>query len=786
MRLVQVAKALGMTGQQLRKELATVDFGVKLTDREVPDILAQGIVRYLSQKNGITVDLSVLGAVIEQVQEGEEKVEALAHQELHSAERSERVLEAPRGSPSFAKATEGRPSVRKRVVEGTQKGEGEVPRSVPILRKLTLEDVSKEAIARQRRELGPLTKKEREERVQEEKAMLRPQERQEKKGVDVQEQIKEKIGMIMLPEHISVKEFAEKTGVQVPRVIEALLRNGVMATITQFIDYETAAIVAADLGCTVQKEISTAKVEDLLSRNLSELLRDEPEKLQPRPPVVVVMGHVDHGKTSILDAIRSSDIASKEAGGITQHIGAYQVEVGPTFAPGGATAGKGQRTITFLDTPGHEAFTAMRARGAKVTDIAVIVVAADEGVRETTVEAIDHAKDAQVPVLVAINKIDKGTEHLDRIKGELASHGLTPEDWSGSTPVVLCSAVTKQGIPELLEHILLLADLHDFKANPDRPAVATVIESHLDPALGPVVTVIVNTGTLHVGDAFVCGKTVGRVRAMMNARGERLMEVLPSWAVRVAGSENIPQVGDILQVVSSERDARDMLRAFLVREGEQTKRSFVDFVSRLSEGKLTQLKVILKADAQGSLEAIESALSQCGTAEVSVKILHGGIGAVTESDVMLAAASQSVILAFRVPVSVHLRRASREQGVEVREYQVIYALFEDIGNIAKGLLEPEESEKVLGHLEVKGVFFRKKGEQIIGGRVLDGTLKRGFFRLQRAGNALGVGKITSLKHVDKDVKEAKEGSECGMKVECDVSVEERDVLEVYVKEKRKK
>jgi translation initiation factor IF-2 len=461
-------------------------------------------------------------------------------------------------------------------------------------------------------------------------------------------------------------------------------------------------------------------------------------------------------------------VAAGEAGGITQHIGAYQV----------VHEGK---SITFLDTPGHEAFTSMRARGAQVTDIVVVVVAADEGVQETTVEAINHAKEAGVPILVAINKVDRESADPDRVTGELAGHGLQPEEWGGKTPVVLCSALTKQGIPDLLEHVLLLAELSDLKANPHRRAVATVIESHLDSSLGPLATVIVNTGTLRVGDVFLCGKTSGKVRAMADARGERLSDVAPSGAVRVSGLQSVPQAGDILQVVPSEKDAKALLKELLSRSREQPRRSFADLVSRLHEGKLTQLKVVLKADAQGSLEAIDHAIAKCRTDEVGVKVIHGAVGSVSESDVMMAAASEGVVLAFHVAVPGDVRRTAEREGVEVREYDVIYALLDDVGKLLAGLLEPEEQEKILGHLEVKLIFLTKRAEQIVGGRVRDGMLKRGFFRVLRDGQEAGRGKILSLRHVDKDIKEAKEGSECGMRVETSVPVAEGDVLEVYVR-----
>ncbi len=745
MRLVQVAKALGMTGQELRHELSQVNFGVKPTDREVPDTMARGIMRFVANKKGITVDIDA------------------AMGSTGAEDDEENDVQTPAAA---APAPE---------VQQPAKPDA----GVHVLRKLSLDDVPKEAIRRQQviAARQKPTKAELEERRREEK-LLAP--RKTAQSHD-QQQIKKKDGKVMLPDSISVKELAEKTGFQVPVIMQTLMRNGVMATITQSIDYDTAAIVATELGIEVQREERAAKAEDLLSRNLTELLKDEPEKLKPRPPVVVVMGHVDHGKTAILDAIRSTDVVSQEAGGITQHIGAYQVEH--------EFDGK-WRKITFLDTPGHEAFTAMRARGAQLTDIVILVVSAEEGVKATTIEAINHAKDADVPIIVAINKMDKERADADRVKGELAGYGLQPEEWGGTTPFVLCSAVTKQGIPDLLDHILLITDIKEFKANPDRGAVATVIESHLDSSLGPLVTVVVNAGTLRVGDICVCGGTTGRVKALMDAKGVRLNEVLPSGPARVSGLQGAPQVGDIMQVVENDKAAQALAESAQEAAGNMKRRSFADLVSRLSEGKITQLKVVLKTDAQGSLEAISNALSNksvvAGASNVGVKVTHGAIGAVTESDVMMASASDGVVMAFNTTVSPDVLRTAEREGVKVRQYRILYELLDEVDLLLQGLIEPEEEESILGHLEVRGVFLTKRSEQIIGGKVTDGIIKRVPFRLVRAGAQVGTGRITSLKHVDKDIKEAKEGSECGMRTEADIPIEVGDVLEAYVREFKKK
>lgn len=762
MRLVQVAKALGMTGQQLRHELAQVDFGVKPTDREIPDTLAQGILRFLARKFGKEIDASALGP--SPIAASSEEAEGGVPTEASVPASPSVSAPAEAGSAIPPIPVPARPAVSTPPAK---------PRDIHVLRKLTLEDVPKEAVAREAR---ILSKEEEEERAREQRAHARaPRFRKPAPAtVAVQEQIKRKEGTVLLPAQISVKEFAEKTGVQIPQVIAALLKNGVMVTVTQTIDFDTAAIIAADLDVTVGREQTSARAEDLLSRNLAELLKeDDPTKLLPRPPVVVVMGHVDHGKTSLLDAIRSANVAATESGGITQHIGAYQAQ-------------KDGKAITFLDTPGHEAFTAMRARGAQITDVVVLVVAADEGVLPTTVEAIAHAREADVPILIAITKMDKPAADPDRVKGELAAQDLQPEEWGGKTPVVLCSSVTKQGIPELLDHILLLAEIAGVRANPARRAVATVIESALDAAMGPIATVIVNTGTLRIGDAFVCGRTAGKVRAMTDAQDARKTEAPPAAAVRVSGFSAVPLAGDVLQVLSSERDARNLLEQVLERADREPRRSLADLVSRIHEGRLKQLKVILKADTQGSLEAIGGALAAQTTGEVTVKVIHGAVGAVSESDVAMAEASAALVFAFRVDVPASVARTADRAGVRIREYDVIYRLLEDVDGLLKGLLEPEEHEQVIGHLLVKGVFLTEKKEQIVGGVVNDGVVKRVHFRLQRGDEMIGTGRVTSLRRVDKDIREAKTGSECGLRIESTAPVETGDTLEIFTREFKRK
>ena len=725
----------------------TVDFGVKPTDREVSDNLAMGVIRFVATRRNITVDWEMVEAI-----------------------RGGLAMPTDEEKPTAADASSS-PAATGEVSESASKKAAPKTESLNVLRKLTLDDVSKEAIDRQKVALEKqkprlLSKEELEQRRVEGKIL---QGLQKKERSEHQEQIKKKTGIILLPAQISVKEFAEKTGIQVPKVVSALMKNGVLASINQQIDFDTASLIALEFGLSAQKDVSSVSVEALLKNDLATLLNDDPSTLSPRAPIVTVMGHVDHGKTAILDAIRHTDVVSGEAGGITQHIGAYQVT-------------HDGKSITLIDTPGHEAFTAMRARGAQLTDIAILVVSAEEGVKPTTIEAINHAKDAGVPILVAINKIDRPNADPERVKGELAAHGLQAEGWGGNVPMIPCSALTKQGIPELLQHILLMAEMEELKANPDRPAIATIIESHLDKSKGPLISVIVNTGTLNVGDIIGCGGASGKVKALLDAAGKRIDHIMPSGPAVISGFDSLPRVGDILQVFTSERDLKDYLAAYHDSKGREQKRGFADLVSRLTEGKLSQLKIILKADAQGSLESIQEALRKLQTDTVQPKIIHAAIGDVTESDVMMASAGSAIVIGFDVDAQSAVMKTADREGVAVKQYTIIYKLLEEVELILKGLIKPVEEEKVTGHLEIRGVFLTKKSEQIVGGKVTDGILKRTPFRIVRAGEVVGIGRITSLKLVDKDIKEAKEGMECGMRVTSSVPVEMGDVLEAFTKE----
>lgn len=593
------------------------------------------------------------------------------------------------------------------------------------------------------------------------------------------ERLELKKGSIEIPDQISVKELAEKTGLSAAVLIGALMKNGILANLNQIIDFDTAVIITTDLGVQLKKQRSDVKAEDIFRGNLEKLLEeDDKGDLKKRPPVVCVMGHVDHGKTTLLDAIRNTNVVASEAGGITQHIGAYQVEH------------KGEK-ITFLDTPGHEAFTAMRARGARATDIAILVVAADDGVMPQTIEAINHAKEAEVPIVVAINKMDKPGVNPDKIKAELAEQGLQPEEWGGDTIMVPISAKKKEGIEQILESVVLVAELLDLKANPRRPAVATVVESHLSSDFGPVATILVNTGTLQVGDNFIVGQTYGRVKKMRDYTGKSLKVLNPSDTAQIAGLHESVESGQILQVVKEEKLARE--RAFQIHEmaREELIKSGMgmqEILQRIKEGSLKLLKVVMKADTQGSLEAIKQALAHVKNDDVAIKIIHSGVGSVTESDVLMAAASPgSLVLGFHTEAGAHVKRLAERMGVEVVTYKIIYELIDDLRKILSGLLEPEFILVELGKFKVLKVFYTGKGEMVVGGLIMEGVMQnKAKVRVFRDKIQIGEGKITGLKLVNEDVDELEKGNECGVRYQGKIRLEEHDVLEAWKEEKKMK
>ena len=572
---------------------------------------------------------------------------------------------------------------------------------------------------------------------------------------------------IEVPDEITVGEFALRLKVSAPEVIKKLMSLGVFATINDTIDFDTAVLVADEFHAKVEKEVVVTIEERIIDDS-----EDDEANLVPRAPVVVVMGHVDHGKTSILDVIRHSNVTEGEAGGITQHIGAYRVTVDG-------------REITFLDTPGHAAFTTMRARGAQVTDIAVLVVAADDGIMPQTVEAINHAKAAGVSIIVAINKMDKEGANPERVKEQLTEYELVPEEWGGDTPCIPVSAHTKQGIDDLLEMILLTADMMELKANPDRAAKGTVIEARLDKGMGPVATVLVQNGTLHAGDTIVAGTTVGRVRSMMDDKGRRVKDAGPSVPVEITGLGDVPVGGDVFNAVSDERLARELVEQRLTEQKEaqfnsQTKVTLDNLFEQMKEGDMKELKIIVKADVQGSVEAVRQSLEKLSNEEVRVHIIHGGVGAINESDVMLANASNAIIVGFNVRPDPVAEENAKRDGVDMRLYRIIYDCIEEIESAMKGMLAPKYREVALGKAECRETYKISNVGMVIGGHVTSGKITRNAqVRVVRDGIIVADDKVASLRRFKDDVREVAEGYDCGITLEKFSDIKQGDVLEAY-------
>ena len=578
----------------------------------------------------------------------------------------------------------------------------------------------------------------------------------------------EVVKTIILPEILTIKELAEKMKLQPSAIVKKLFLQGKIVTLNQEIDFDQAEEIAMEYEVLCEKEVKVDVIEELLKED-----EENEADMVARPPVVCVMGHVDHGKTSLLDAIRQTNVTSREAGGITQHIGAYMVEI------------NGQK-ITFLDTPGHEAFTAMRMRGAQSTDIAILVVAADDGVMPQTVEAINHAKAAGVEIIVAINKIDKPSANIDRVKQELSEYELIPEDWGGSTVFVPVSAHTKDGIPELLEMILLTAEVKELKANPNRTARGLIIEAELDKGKGPVATVLVQKGVLHVGDTVAAGSCYGKVRAMMDDKGRRVKEAGPSTPVEILGLGDVPNAGEVLVGTVNEKEARNFAETFIsegknkLLEDTKAKLSLDDLFSQIKAGNIKELPIIVKADVQGSVEAVKQSLVKLSNEEVMVKVIHGGVGAINESDVSLASASNAIIIGFNVRPDVTAKSIAEREKVDMRLYKVIYQAIEDVEAAMKGMLDPIFEEQVIGHAIVRQTFKASGVGTIAGSYVMDGKFQRGCsVRITRAGEQLYDGPLASLKRFKDDVKEVATGYECGLVFEKFNDIQEDDMIEAY-------
>lgn len=583
------------------------------------------------------------------------------------------------------------------------------------------------------------------------------------------EEIAEDIKIIVIPDEITIKDLAEKMKIQPSAIVKKLFLQGEMVTVNQEISFELAEEIALDYEIMCEREEKIDVIAELLKEE-----EEDTDNLLTRPPVICVMGHVDHGKTSLLDAIRKTNVTDREAGGITQHIGAYMVTING-------------RQITFLDTPGHEAFTSMRMRGANSTDIAILVVAADDGVMPQTVEAINHAKAAGIEIMVAVNKIDKPGANIDRVKQELSEYELIPEDWGGTTIFANVSAKTGEGIEELLEMILLSADVLELKANPNRRARGLVIEAELDKGRGPVATVLVQKGTLHIGDFISAGASHGKVRAMVDDKGRRVKEALPSTPVEILGLNDVPNAGEIFICHSNDKEAKTYAETFIAQnkvkllEDTKAKMSLDDLFSKIKEGNLKELNLIIKADVQGSVEAVKQSLLKLSNEEVVVKVIHGGVGAINESDVILASASNAIIIGFNVRPDAMAKQTAEREGVDLRLYKVIYQAIEDIEAAMKGMLDPIFEEKVIGHAEVRQIFKASQIGNIAGAFVLDGEFQRNCkIRITREGEQIYEGALASLKRFKDDVKEVKAGYECGLVFEDFDQMQELDIVEAYI------
>ena len=578
---------------------------------------------------------------------------------------------------------------------------------------------------------------------------------------------------VEIPEEISVGELATRMKKSAAEVIKQLMKLGVFASVSEIIDYDTAALVAMELGCKVEKEVIVTVEERLIDDH-----EDKPEDLVPRAPVVVVMGHVDHGKTSLLDYIRHANVVSGEAGGITQHIGAYTVEINGS-------------PITFLDTPGHEAFTSMRARGAMVTDIAILVVAADDGIMPQTVESINHAKAANIPVVVAINKMDTVGANPDRIKQQLTEYDLVSEEWGGDTIIVPISAKTGMGIEDLLENLVVLAEVQELKANPNRAAKGTVIEARLDKGRGPIMTVLVQNGTLKLGDIIIAGTAVGRVRTMINDKGQRVTTAGPSTPVEISGLSEVPSAGDVFNAVGDERMARELAEERRISQANNAmpgtkKVSLEDLFSQIQAGEMKTLNLIVKADVQGSAEAVKTSLEKISNDEVRVKVIHSAVGAINESDVMLAATSGAIIVGFNVRPDNAARDSAVRSNVDIRMYRVIYDCINEIEAAMKGMLAPKFKEAVIGHAEVRETYKVSKVGTVCGCYCTDGKIQRGCdVRVLRDNIVIHEGSLASLRRFKDDVKEVASGYECGMQVEKFNDIKVGDIIECFVMEQIK-
>ena len=745
MRVSDLARKLGIKTEELRAKLA--DFGVTEKALDVDADKAEEIQKNWSGKKAEAENSQeLMGMVFDE--EDEEKAEGEKSKAESKKNESEKVeTEESQKTAENAKVGGDQEAARARWARAKKASEKLITRKVKKLEKDKVSRIS------------------------------RQQEKMTEAMADTSRQTAALKGEIKIGDMISVRELGEKMSVSPIRILGELLKNGVMANLNQIIDFETAAIVAEAFSCKVSKDTAAVSGKEILKGNIAKLLEDDSGNLVERPPIIAVMGHVDHGKTTLLDAIRKTNVVGGESGGITQHIGAYQVEIK-------------KRKITFLDTPGHEAFTTMRARGARATDIAVIVVAAEEGIKPQTIEAINHARAANVPIIVVITKIDKPGANIEKVKGELAEHDLQASDWGGKTEIVPVSAPTNQGIEELLEIILLTNDINPVQANPKREAVGTVIESRLDKSLGPVATVLVNTGTLRTGDNFVIGPVIGRVKKMFDWKKKTVKTAAPGMPVLIAGLGELPHqgVGEILQVLPDSESAKKKaieMQKILSAAAREKASGMSQIIGRINAGEMKELKIVLKTDVEGSLEAIRENIAKIGGKNAQAKIIHGGVGNVTETDVLMASAADNFLIAFHVKIPPAAVKLADREGVTIRQHTIIYKLLEEIEKLLGGLLDPEEIETDLGELEVKGIFFTKGKEQTVGGLVKTGVMINGAtIRILRDGILIDESRISSLKREQKSVHEVKDGHECGLKISLKkAKIQEGDIIQAWKVEK---
>ena len=768
-RIHEVAKDFGMTSKDISQILTDYATTPKNHMQVLEDAELDIIFEYLTQHHQVGSIAEIFAPEPE-----EKKAPAKAPEEKKSAEpAAEKVAAAsavspapaqPQPKPKTEKPAQPKQVVEKRVVDTRGSAGANLSKYDERFDKIA--GSSGKDFHRGGKEKIQNKNKQRQQQVA--SAKRRQEERDKMQRLQFEVAKKQQL-KVSIPDEINVGELASRMKKTAVEVIKQLIKLGVMASVSDVIDYDTAALVAMELGCKVEHEVVVTVEDRLIDDHV-----DTEDELVPRAPVVVVMGHVDHGKTSLLDRIRSANVVAGEAGGITQHIGAYRVMVNGS-------------PVTFLDTPGHEAFTTMRARGAMVTDIAILVVAADDGIMPQTVESINHAKAAGTPIVVAINKMDLPGANPDRVKQDLTKYDLVPEEWGGDTIVCPISAKTGEGVKELLENLVLQAEIMELKANPNRPARGTVVEARLDKGRGPIMTVLVQNGTLHTGDIIIAGTAVGRVRVMANDRGERITEAGPSVPVEIAGMSEVPSAGDVFNAVADERMARALAEERLAAQrsaaaaGAGKKVSLEDLFARIQEGDLKDFNIIVKADVQGSAEAVKSSLEKLSNDEVRVRVIHSGVGAINESDVMLASTSNAVIVGFNVRPDNAARDSAERSKVELRMYRVIYDCINDVEAAMKGMLAPKFHEVIIGHAEVRQTFRVSKVGTVCGCYVQDGKIQRNCsVRVNRDNIVIFEGELASLRRFKDDVKEVAAGYECGMQVDKFNDIKEGDIIECFV------